>query len=367
MKYIVKNVKRCFIHVLLILALFSTIFSGCTPSKDVSKNVDTPAETVSSNVDIEVITPGSHKPPGIPTDKDKDNKDNKDNVKKSVLTGLPYSGEYNPVLVIIENTPAARPQSGLINAEIVYEIMTEARITRFMAVFNDKEIKVAGPVRSLRHYYLDLVKEWNTLIAHYGASRFARDEYNRDSSIKRADGMVRTKSFWRDSSRKAPHNAYVNVEELRNEIKTKPNKFSNKFDEGYEYTGQKYSSVTLSYNSFTVNKYVYDSKLGTHLRYINDNPHTDRESGNQIKVKNVIVQYAKHSSMNTKEGHIDVELTGSGKAQYFINGTTFTGTWKKESKTSPTLFYDENNKQITLQPGNTWIQVVPLDFKLDVK
>lgn len=286
---------------------------------------------------------------------------------KSLVTGLPSERPYQPVAVMIENSPAARPQSGLIYADVVYEMYVEGKITRFMAIFNDRDSTVAGPVRSVRHYYLDIVREWDALLLHYGGSSFAQDVYKKDKGIKRIDGIYDTKYYWRDKSRKAPHNAYINITECRKEIDSKQKERGFLFTEDIP-VGHDYSKVIIPYDSkYTVTSYVFDANKGVHKRFINGSPHVDRESGQQIEVKNIIIQYAKHRSMNTSAGHIDIELVSSGTAEYFINGNHFKGSWKKASKSEKTVFYDQNGQEIMLMPGNTWIQVVPVGFNVQVE
>lgn len=286
---------------------------------------------------------------------------------QSPVTGLPGERPYQPVAVLIENSSAARPQSGLIYADVVYEMYVEGKITRFMAIFNDRDSTVAGPVRSVRHYYLDIVREWDALLLHYGGSGFAQDIYKKDRSIKRIDGIYDTKYYWRDKSRKAPHNAYIDITESRQEISWEQKERGFLFGKDIP-VGHDYSRIVIPYHSgHTVTSYVFDADKGVHKRFINGNPHVDRESGEQIEVKNIIVQYAKHRSMNTSAGHIDIELVSSGTAEYFINGNHFKGTWKKAGKGERTIFYDEDGQEIMLMPGNTWIQVVPTGFEVQVE
>jgi len=286
---------------------------------------------------------------------------------RSILTGLEYDGEYKPILVMVENSPAARPQSGLINADVVYETYVEGKLTRFFAVFGTRESDVIGPVRSTRKYFLDLVKEWDTVLVHYGASSFARQVYEKDKSIRRIDGMTRSKPFWRDKSRKAPHNAYVDSVSCRKEVNFQPKARGFQFTAS-GYQGTDYKKITIPYdNKYTVTSYEFDEATRTHKRFINGQPHVDRETGKQITATNIIIQYAKHSSMGVKSGNIFIDFVSSGKAEYFIDGKHMVGSWEKKSPEAKTMFYDQNGQEILLMPGNTWIQVVPVDFKIKIE
>ena len=68
------------------------------------------------------------------------------------LTGVGSSteAEGRAVAVMINNHPAARPQSGLNKADIVYEVLAEGDVTRFLAIFQSEQPDSVGPVRSAR-------------------------------------------------------------------------------------------------------------------------------------------------------------------------------------------------------------------------
>src|SRR3989338_11496465 len=79
--------------------------------------------------------------------------------------------DTRPLAVMINNHVDARPQSGLINADLVYEIVAEGGITRFLAFFLSKTPEKIGPIRSVREYYLVLVKELgDAMLMHIGWS-----------------------------------------------------------------------------------------------------------------------------------------------------------------------------------------------------
>ncbi len=78
------------------------------------------------------------------------------------------------VAVMINNHPKARPQSGLNKADIVYEILAEGDITRFLAVFQSEKPANIGPIRSARDYYIELAKGFNALYIAHGYSPEAK-------------------------------------------------------------------------------------------------------------------------------------------------------------------------------------------------
>ena len=51
-----------------------------------------------------------------------------------------FQGDSRPIAVMIDNVGVARPQAGLNDAYIVYEIIVEGNQTRLMELFKDKDI-----------------------------------------------------------------------------------------------------------------------------------------------------------------------------------------------------------------------------------
>lgn len=140
------------------------------------------------------------------------------------LTGVSYSEEVaswkglRPLGVMVNNYVDARPQSGLISADLVYEIVAEGGITRYLAFFLSETPEKIGPVRSTREYYLVLVKELaDAMIMHIGWSPQALEAIETWPVRSLARGGA---SFWRDQARidngiAIEHTAYVNGPELR--------------------------------------------------------------------------------------------------------------------------------------------------------
>ena len=78
-----------------------------------------------------------------------------------------FNGDTRPIAVMIDNVGDARPQAGLNDAYIVYEIIVEGNLTRLMAVFKDVDLEKIGPIRSSRHYFLDYALENDAIYVHF--------------------------------------------------------------------------------------------------------------------------------------------------------------------------------------------------------
>ena len=106
-----------------------------------------------------------------------------------------YNGEDRAVAIMIDNVGNARPQAGLNDAYLVYEMIVEGEQTRLMALFKGKNLKKIGPIRSSRHYFLDYALENDAIYVHYGWSPKAKNDIT-SFNINNINGMVESsKSF----------------------------------------------------------------------------------------------------------------------------------------------------------------------------
>lgn len=282
----------------------------------------------------------------------------------SPLTGLPYVGDGKVIMVQMENTKAARPHSGLSEAGIIYEMEVESTITRLTAFFHGSYPQKAGPVRSARKQHMFLWSEWNYLYIYYGGSKNLEgqdiDTWRKDLGItaKRLDGTITSVGFSRSTDRVAPHNAYTNLEVVMAEAydfepKDRTLAYLDKEVEG----GQPASKVSLSYRADNKITYDFRGEEGVYYRSINGEPMMDKENNTQISVKNIIVQHVEHYHVKDTV-YTNMEMIGTGAAEYFIGGTMKKGTWVRENESSMTKYYDEEGKEMAFQPGKTFIQIM---------
>jgi hypothetical protein len=281
----------------------------------------------------------------------------------SSLTGLPYIGDGKAIMVQIENTAAARPQSGISKADLIYEIEVESQITRLTAFFLSSYPSKVGPVRSARKQHMYIWKEWGYMYVFYGgSSKAGQNIYDIQKQLGisaiRIDGMATSAGFSRSSDREAPHNAYTNLDYLiKNKYDFEPKPRTLYFEDSLEIVGEKAFNVELEYASNNRIRYVYDENSKLYKRYINGEPMKDKEDGVQVKVRNIIVQHVPHHHV-TGTVYTNMDQIGSGKAEYFTDGVKRTGTWIRESVESLTKYYDKDGKEINFRPGVTFIQIV---------
>lgn len=292
-------------------------------------------------------------------------------VLRSYTTGLPVAERtpYKPVGVMIENSSSARPQYGLQAADIVYEAPVEG-CTRLFCIYNDVLPEKVGPVRSARIYFIKMQQEWDCAYIHFGGPENGKANVYLSSSdhIKTRVNLIKGKYndyYWRDKKKKAPHNAYTDVQKCQTLMKEESKVRTFQYADELQYTGKNIKEISLPFYSGKVT-YKYDAAKDVFIRYMGGKPFIDAETKAAVEVKNLIVQYSHFYHGNEAKGRWLCDLTGSGEADFFIGGKHIQGTWKRESYDSPTIYKDSYGEEIILQPGNTWITVHPNSKEITV-
>lgn len=289
----------------------------------------------------------------------------------------PYTGEkitkdiYDkvPFMVIVENSKDARPQSGLVDADIVYETMAEGGIPRFIALYHKNDSKKIGPVRSARPYFLDIAIENNLPFAHCGYSEEAQKRIQKEN-LPSLNEFIYSKAYWRDKSRKYEHSLYTSSDKLREIIKEKniivnPKTFL-KFSEDYWANNNlsNANSVVLKLNRYYNTSYIY--KDGLYYKYMSDIQCLNKDDNKPLVTNNIIVQVT--DIILQKDGlHIDVRLTGEGECYILSSGKFIKCKWYKKGPTSNTIFLDEQNNEIPLSPGKTFWNIIDKKSQIVVK
>lgn len=260
--------------------------------------------------------------------------------------------ERRPVYgVVLDNVQQARPQHGLAAASVVYEYEVEGRITRYLALFSSFPSKV-GPLRSARSHSSMLALENDVYFIYAGGGLDVLDRIRgwdlRETNALRSGSS----SFFRDRSRRAPHNLYVNLATLdfvsqSTERVIRPAYLARK--------GVPALEITLEYGRDYRITYRYLPDRGVYSRHINGQVHRDA-TGAAIYARNIIVQYVEHGADLFRRP--TPELIGEGEIDFYALGEHFRGRWEKESAAAPTRFYYLDGQEIERVYGQTWIQIV---------
>jgi len=317
-----------------------------------------------------------------------------------------------PLTVIIENHADARPQSGLQNADIVYEAVSEGGITRFMAVFYCNIVKGSpnkydvGPVRSARTYFLDLASEYGDypLYTHVGGANCSAavpggpcTTNAKALAIEQIQGYGwNNKGTWGDLSqfslsykvcRREPdrtgkpvdteHSMYCSTTELWNIAESRGltnqtiiNKTN--WDKSYrswsfkqkDQANSSPSPAVISFNFWSgyqdyLVSWKYDQTANSYVRQNGGQPHIDFNTGEVLTTKNVVIQYVKEKRSVDIHGHNLYEMIGQGSGLVFQNGTKIDITWAKANRTGRTIFKDKAGQEIKFVPGQVWVEILP--------
>lgn len=284
----------------------------------------------------------------------------------SPLTGIEVADEAatkaNVTAVMIENSPDARPQSGLKQADVVYEAIAEGGITRFVALYQQERPELVGPVRSLRMYYLDWIAPYDASIAHVGGSLFSLQEV-RNGTHKDIDQFHNPDTYWRASDRYAPHNVYTSFGHL-DELNTA---------RGYNESapvpiarqdampaGGAANAIQVSMSSPTFDSaWNYDGASASYHRLQGGAPHVDREQG-QITADVVVVLKAQMDKVMEDGWRESYHTSGTGDAVVFAGGMAHEVIWHKENMRTQLFFTNKTDgKAFELPRGKTWFSAVP--------
>ena len=307
----------------------------------------------------------------------KNNTEVKDTDKKQ-LKIVNTSSKSRPFAVMINNINVARPlQSGLQDAYLMYEIIVEGGITRYMALFMDQNTTRIGSIRSARHYFLDYALENDAIYVHHGQSPQAQNDF----SALGIDRIVvdNTKTGWRDKSLNvaSEHTLFTSIEKLNNGLGKKRTTRKGNLLLNYsideinlaEMEGSsKADNVSIRYSSGMVSSYTYDSNHQYYLRSVNGKAHTDYVTKEQYHFKNIITYQVKNYTLNDGEnkGRQNIENVGSGTGYYITDGYSIPIKWSKSSRSEKTKYYFTNGEELKVNDGNTFIQIQPIGETLTI-
>lgn len=280
----------------------------------------------------------------------------------SIVTGRELTDKAindRPIYAVqIENSPEARPQSGLKDADIVSEAVAEGGITRFNAIFHDNIPANIGPVRSLRPYYIDWFLPYDAAIVHAGGSGEALADV-RSMGLKDMDSVASI--MRRVSGRYSPHNYYTTGQQVLDLAVSrgyKPNvtePLARKDAAPAEAPTAGTISVKISSALYNVS-YTWDKASNTYLRNQGGGKHVDAEDGTQL-APNVVIVPIMNKGIHPDRVHTQYGTVGSGKVYVFQDGTVTEGTWTKQTRGAQWLLQDASGETIKLNRGQTWFTI----------
>jgi Protein of unknown function (DUF3048) N-terminal domain/Protein of unknown function (DUF3048) C-terminal domain len=286
------------------------------------------------------------------------------------LTGLADpSGiaQTRPVLSVkVENTPDARPQSGLEAADIVWDEVVEGQITRLLAMYQSRSTDVVGPIRSVRLTDPLIVWPVGGIFAFSGGAPAIVTAIEA-APVKVIDENAADAAMFRDRSKRAPHNLFGRPDALWafGGTPAPPPPLFRYLESGKPVTaGTPATSVSIGFRGVYSVAYTWDVASGTWLRSTAGRPFMAR-SGVQIATQNVVVLPVTYDGGVGKEGSV-AELIGQGTATVLSGGRAIPAHWTRPDRTRPMELTTPEGTPIRLVPGSTWVELPDVSYPVDV-
>ena len=305
-----------------------------------------------------------------------------------------------PVSVTLNNHIDARPQAGLSDADIIYEINAEGGISRIMPIFHSKIPEKVGSVRSARIYFIQVAAEYFPIFSHWGIAhrpdyekKLPQAEFDKLLAMGEAETDPRSDArsyideiaipvantdttpdlFYRENLSVAiEHTGFAKLSNVYTEFKKyypqdswsayQPFKsWEFKEDDSFRVPGKKVN--TIYYNFWDLDNFdtlwTYKSETNSYERIQGKKVTIDRNTGDPVLVSTLIIQKAKETKLNDKKAHLLYDVIGSGEAYVYMDGVKINATWEKESARSRTLFKDDKGNPIVFNRGLMWVTILP--------
>ena len=365
----------------LLLLTFALVFSGCKKAKEEEEPTDTETETQE-----EEETQGESA----------DTREVVDGKIRSYFTGEWIDqeiGTRRPLAIMLNNKKEALPMAGVNNASVIYECPVEKRITRWMGIFEDWEgLERIGSIRSCRLYFLHFAQEFDAVYAHHGQAFYALDSLNSGEFDVLSGGTKGIEKPVANMYDRVPrpgkaheHTLYAFPEGIGKDIEKKgydremPEDYTGKFKfaptgEIAEYAG--YPDATFlqpggngGKNGFGGVKatFEYNAADRKYYRSSHGNPHVDELNGEQVAVTNVIFQFCDGAVLDSNDYLHFASQSHNNDCIVFTNGKMIDGYWSNPGELgTPARYYENNNQEIVLNNGKTFVCIVWNDYVDDV-
>jgi hypothetical protein len=281
-----------------------------------------------------------------------------------------------PLEIVVENSGPARPQSGLQNADLVFEYLSEYSVTRMTAIYFAGIPPVVGPVRSCRmiNPYLAYAYAGLTMCSGVSDGTLGYMAGITPGSVAVPNITESTEQgvhFYRDGSRAAPHNLYTTGDRaatVGREYPQPAGAYALDPPHGDVAAGIPAAWPQVPLHGVT---YAYDGGSGQYLRADDGTPFFDQLTGQQLHVKNVVLMHVPFHDAGWVEDDnggahsVWYDMTGSGPAEVFSDGMVVYATWHMGSpgqpyfdNHTPVWFTDLSGQVLRLNTGLTWIHVL---------
>lgn len=314
-----------------------------------------------------------------------DNQNQNNNVtepEKPKLKIMDLDSKSRSYAVMINNHYQARAHhAGLQDAYLIYEIIVEGGLTRYMALFKDQETAKIGSIRSSRHYFLDYAMENDAIYVHWGWSPQAQGDIS-TYKINNINGLTGEGTyFYRDKTLKVSreHTGFTTMEMLKKAAKKYGYRTTSDVTPPLNYQIEELNvddfndkipanTVTIKYSSSITDKYVYDTENKVYKRYVNNKEHIDDITKKQYTFKNIITYQVSNSTISGDDkGRQTLNNIGKGTGYYISDGYAIKIKWEKTARDSKTVYTYLDGTPLKVNDGNTFIQIQPKNQTLKIE
>jgi DUF3048 family protein len=286
------------------------------------------------------------------------------------LTGQPAEDESlvdrRVLAVKIENSPEARPQMGLAEADIVYEEEAEGGITRFIALYQCQDADRVGPIRSARPVDPLVLQQYgDPLFVHAGSVQAVVRAIDQ-AGIEMINCNFEEETCPRDENRVAPHDVFTSTDALRDfsdDVGSSPEPVFT-FDEDLPDGARRGREVHLDFSPTSDVFWRYRNNKDVYIRFHGEESHR-LEDGSQVAATNIVVMLVDRETTRITDAAgnpvPNFDVVGSGDLLVFRNGKVIEGEWRRESEKDATELLDKQGDEIALAPGTTWVELFPSD------
>ena len=286
-------------------------------------------------------------------------------VLRMPLTGVPISDPseipQRPAQAVkIDNVGPARPQSGLNEADIVFEEIINDGATRFAAVFHSMGVDTVGPVRSGRHPDIEILESLDHPLFVWSGGNAGVTYYIERSELVDLSANP-TSGYYRRSGRRRPWNLYTSSEAMWShspaDFQVPPKLFFYLRPGEPIQNGQPATTINVTMDNVQI-RWEYDSDTGLYYRFQDGGPHNTENSG-QVTTNNLVLMMANYLPSPIDARTPDAQTLGSNPVYVFTGGTVRVGSWLRFMSTDPYQFYDNftDLNEIRIQPGRTWVEL----------
>jgi hypothetical protein len=274
-----------------------------------------------------------------------------------------------PALAIkVENIDEARPQAGLLEADVIWEEEAEGGITRFIAVYQCQDAERVGPVRSARPVDPPILLQLRKPLFGYAGGVAKVEQEIAEAGVVDLNYIDAAEAYTRDPNRSAPHDLYTSTQALRREAGGRgqaPDDLFSFAEDAPERKGTRPGrEIVADWSIATDVVWRYRPGDGLYRRFHGEEAHV-LEDGSQVAVENVVVMMVEREETRIVDpaGNPvpNFGVVGKGQVVVFRDGRAIRGRWERPEEEELTRFVDRQGEDIALKPGTTWIMLYPTD------